>query len=152
MCVIPTERGDEGSLREFSLCPILDFSSSSSLQRTRCQSQPIYKLSPYREHIRIALFIVNSPFEQRLCTQQIHHMHVRDLIHACTVNVSCTQSLVSICQMFFVIVNVIAHAQRVNIIVKRLLSIDSTLFPILDIDATGRIHLGAALEVVVGGG
>ena len=52
----------------------------------------------------------------------------------------------------FVFVNV--HAQRVNVIVKviveRLLSIDSNLLSILDIDTTRGIRHLAALEVVVG--
>ena len=39
----------------------------------------------------------------------------------------------------------------VNVIVRRLLSIDSNLLSILDIDTTCRCCYGAALQVVVGG-
>ena len=41
---------------------------------------------------------------------------------------------------------------NVNVIVRRLLSIDSNLLSILDIDTTRGIRYRAALQVVVGGG
>ena len=37
------------------------------------------------------------------CTLHIHHMHVRDLAHACTARVSCTQSLKAIRSLFSVL-------------------------------------------------
>lgn len=84
---------------------ILEYLHMDTILRLRHCAPSRPKIKPFcsekccaciHESLETSFSSVMSLFCTRLCTQPIHHMYARILVHACTARTTCVQSLLAI--------------------------------------------------------